>query len=60
MSPILMDLRSQHEEFSRIGYDGHNRRPVGTTMRQLRMRRSRRTARRSLVLFVRRFESIAA
>lgn len=39
----LVELRKQHEEFSRIKYDGHNRHSGITSMRDLNTRRSRRT-----------------
>jgi len=44
----LRDLRQQHEQWQRAGYDGHNRHPLRTTMRRLRKRRDRRRAQRFL------------
>ena len=44
----LLDIRQQHEQWARAGYDGHNRRPIRTTMRRLRKRRARRRAQRFL------------
>lgn len=38
----LVDLNAQHDAFCRTRYDGHNRRPIRTTMRQLKHRRARR------------------
>lgn len=42
------DLRAQAKAHRRAGYDGHNRRPLRTTMRQLRNRRRRRRVRSGL------------
>lgn len=44
----LQDLRQQHEQWARAGYDGHNRHPLRTTMRRLRKRHTRRRAHQSL------------
>lgn len=44
----LLDLRRQHEQFTRAGYDGHNRHPLRTTMRRLRKRHTRRRAQQFL------------
>ncbi len=44
----LVEIRRQHEQFSRAGYDGHNRRPIRTTMRRLSKRRARRREQRLL------------
>lgn len=38
----LADLRKQHEEFLRLGYDGHNRHSGITSMHDLRIRTVRR------------------
>ncbi len=37
------DLREQHKDFLKEGYDGHNRRSGLTTMHDLRLRKARRT-----------------
>ena len=42
---MIADLRRQSEAFRRQGYDGHNRRPMGTTMKDLQHRRARRRER---------------
>lgn len=36
------DLVAQHRAYLRAGYDGHNRRPIQTTLAMLRRRRLRR------------------
>jgi hypothetical protein len=44
----LADLRRQHWEFERSGYDGHNRRSGITTTGRLSIRRRRRSVHRAL------------
>ncbi|KAA0232267.1 MAG: hypothetical protein HUU14_08630 [Dehalococcoidia bacterium] len=39
---LLNDLMAQHRAYLRRGYDGHNRRPIQTTLAMLRRRRTRR------------------
>lgn len=39
---MVASLREQGEAFRRERYDGHNRRPIETTMKDLRHRRIRR------------------
>ena len=45
---ILIELRRQHRLQIRLGYDGHNRRPIAITMRRLGLRRRRRRGRERL------------
>jgi hypothetical protein len=42
---MIADLRRQSEAFRRQRYDGHNRRPTETSMKDLRHRRARRRER---------------
>lgn len=44
ITPTAIDtsLRQQHQEWLREGYDGHNRHPVRTTRRHLRIKGLRR------------------
>lgn len=43
MTPAMhADLRLQHREFVRSGYDGHNRKPQQQSMRHIKMRQARR------------------
>ncbi len=44
------DLRRQRKQFERAGYDGHQHKAVGTSLRDLRHRRQRRNANRRLRL----------
>lgn len=39
---LINDLIAQHRAFTRAGYDGHNRRPIQTTIADIRRRRVRR------------------
>jgi hypothetical protein len=52
----LADLRRQHLLWLREGYDGHRRRSGITTMHRLRERRRRRLVRRSMRLWVWRYD----
>lgn len=49
---LIVELRKQNKEFSRIGYDGHNRHPQGVTMGQLGERRRRRRLNANLKITV--------
>ena len=49
----LHDLRQQHDQWARAGYDGHNRRPIRMTMRLLARRRRRRRTHRWLLALAR-------
>ncbi len=41
-SALIEDLIAQHRAFTRAGYDGHNRKPIRTTIADLGRRRTRR------------------
>lgn len=41
-SALIEDLIAQHRAFLRTGYDGHNRKPIQTTIADIRRRRIRR------------------
>lgn len=49
----MASLRAQHKAFERAGYDGHGRRPLALTARQLRHRRARRWWARVVAAWVR-------
>ena len=46
MNDRVKDLRAQHDAFSRLPYDGHNRQPIKTTMHHIAVRRRRRNMNR--------------
>lgn len=46
------ELRRQHEEYLRSGYDGHNRKPIAATVGQLKVRSRRRLWNRRLADWV--------
>jgi hypothetical protein len=48
---MIADLRRQGEAFRRQGYDGHNRRTMRTSMKDLRHRRIRRRYRAYLAIW---------
>ena len=45
---LEQNLASQNAQFSRMGYDGHNRRPIDSSMGQLSERRRRRRQKHSM------------
>jgi len=49
---MSQDLALQHKEFSRLKYDGHNRRSIQSSMKKMQHRRSRRSFQSKLRLSV--------